>query len=46
MGKEYGVNVIIAATTRISVGDEFLIRELDYISVKGKDEGVRIFEVL
>ncbi len=46
MGKEYGVNVIIAATTRILIGDEFLIRELDYISVKGKNEGVRIFEVL
>lgn len=45
-GKEYGVNVIIAADTRAEVGDEFLVRELDTIAVKGKNEWVRIFELL
>lgn len=33
-GKEYGVNVIISAGTRAAIGDEFLVRELDYIAVK------------
>lgn len=37
-GKEYGVNIIIAASTRLAIGDEFLLRELDYIAVKGKNE--------
>lgn len=45
-GKEYGVNIIIAANTRMSIGDEFLVRELDYIAVKGKNEGVRIYELI
>lgn len=45
-GKEYGVNIIIAANTRLAIGEEFLLRELDYIAVKWKNEGVRIFELV
>lgn len=45
-GKEYGVNIIIAASTKMAIGDMFLVRELDYIAVKWKNTGVRIFELL
>lgn len=34
MSKEYGVKIIIAASTRAKIGDKFLLRELDYIAVK------------
>lgn len=34
IGKEYGVHIIIAASTRLIIDDEFLLRELDYIAVK------------
>ncbi len=45
-GKEYGVSIIIAASTRLAIWDQFLLRELDYIAVKWKNEGVRIYELL
>lgn len=45
-GKEYGVHIIIAAQTRTEISDAFHVRELDYIAVKGKSEGVRIFELI
>lgn len=46
MSKEYGVKIIIAASTRAKIGDKFLLRELDYIAVKWKNSGTRIFELL
>lgn len=46
MGKEYGVKIIIASSTRAKIGDNFLVRELDYIAVKWKNSGTRIFELL
>lgn len=46
IGKEYGVHIIIAASTRLIIDDEFLLRELDYIAVKGKDAGTRIYELI
>lgn len=46
MGKEYGVKIIIAESTAEIIKDFFILRELDYIAVKGKSEWVRIFELL
>lgn len=45
-GKEYGVSIIISAGTRLAIWNQFLLRELDYIAVKWKNEGVRIYELL
>jgi adenylate cyclase len=44
--KPYGVRIVIGPITAQQVDDEFAILELDYIAVKGKTEGIRIYTVL
>ncbi|MEE8399449.1 MAG: adenylate/guanylate cyclase domain-containing protein [Desulfobacterales bacterium] len=46
LGKLYGVKIIVGENTHKKVKDRFLFRELDYVSVKGKKEPVRIYEML
>lgn len=46
IGKEYGVHAVISADTRRAIGGQCIVRELDYIAVKGKNEAVRIFELI
>ncbi|MBX9808861.1 CHASE2 domain-containing protein, partial [Candidatus Gracilibacteria bacterium] len=45
-GKEYDVNIIISEGTREKIGERFELRELDTIAVKGKEKGVKIYELL
>jgi adenylate cyclase len=45
-GKEYGVHIIISEKTKLQIGEGWLLRELDTIAVKGKTEGIRIYELL
>jgi adenylate cyclase len=42
--KQYGVATIIGEGTRDLVHEEFVLRELDRVKVKGKDEPVGIYE--
>lgn len=44
--KEYHVNVIVAEPTFEQAKESFVFRELDYIRVMGKQQPVRIFELL
>jgi len=44
--KPYGVKLVIGQTTNEQVKDHFFTVELDYIAVKGKKEGIRIFTVI
>jgi adenylate cyclase len=44
--KEYHVEIIIAETTYEQVKNDMLCRELDLIKVKGKNEPIRIFELV
>ena len=44
--KQYGSKTIISESVYNNLNDSFICRELDYITVKGKTEVVRIFEVL
>jgi len=44
--KEYGTNVIISEFTYGLVRDQFLVRELDNIRVKGKNKPVLIYELV
>ena len=44
--KEYGVGVMISEVTQRRVADDMLCRELGAIRVKGKNEPVRIYELL
>ncbi len=44
--KAYGSKSIITEAVYNEVKDQFLCRELDFIAVKGKNEPVRIYEIL
>lgn len=44
--KAYGSKSIITEAVYEEVKERFICRELDYIAVKGKNEPVRIFEIL
>jgi adenylate cyclase len=42
----YGTQILIGETTAQAIGQEFEAREIDIISVRGKTETTRIFELL
>ena len=44
--KEYHVNVLVAEGTFDGARESFVFRELDYIRVMGKQQSVRIYELL
>ncbi len=44
--KEYHVEIIIAESTYLQVKEDMLCRELDLIKVKGKNEPIRIYELI
>jgi adenylate cyclase len=44
--KQYGVSLIVGEGTKDHLGDEFVLRELDRVRVKGKAEPVGIYEPL
>ena len=46
INKEYGTRIIISQFTFEDVKDSFTCREVDWVRVKGKNEPVRIFELI
>ncbi len=44
--KEYGTHILVAEPTYLAVGDDFIFRKVDRIAVKGKTEGILIYELL
>ncbi|MFC1529814.1 CHASE2 domain-containing protein, partial [Gemmatimonadota bacterium] len=44
--RQYGVSLLISESTREATGNQFLVRELDSVQVKGKEKPVVIFEVM
>ncbi|MBZ8182440.1 adenylate/guanylate cyclase domain-containing protein [Oscillatoria salina] len=44
--KEYGCDIIISDSTKQLCGDRILVRELDKIRVKGKNQAVKIYELI
>ena len=44
--KVYGTRILIGENTRAAIGDEYLVREIDAVRVKGKRLPVRVFELL
>lgn len=46
VNKVYGTRILIGENTRALLGPEFIVREIDAITVKGKARAVRIFELL
>ncbi len=45
-GREYGVYTVVGEQTYEQVRDYFLFRQLDKISVKGRDKPVKIYQLL
>jgi adenylate cyclase len=45
-GKDYGVNILISESTNKKIIEEFFTRELDAVRVKGKNEPVKIYELI
>lgn len=46
INKEYGTRIILSEFTQADVRDSFSTREVDWVRVKGKNEPVRIFELI
>ena len=46
INKQYGTRIIISEFTQKAVGDSFVVREIDWVKVKGKKLPVRIFELM
>ncbi|MDX2240885.1 MAG: GAF domain-containing protein [Leptolyngbyaceae cyanobacterium bins.302] len=44
--KQYGTDIIISENTYLPCADKVWARELDYIKVKGKDQPVKIYELI
>lgn len=44
--KHYGANILTSEFTQVHIREKFLVRELDIVRVEGKEEPVRIFEVI
>jgi adenylate cyclase len=46
LNKYYGTSILISDTTAKALGNEFILRDMDLVRVKGKVLGVRIHELL
>ncbi len=44
--KQYGTDIVISENTYIHYADRVIVRELDFITVKGKSQPVRIYELV
>ncbi len=42
----YGTSILVSEATKAAAGSNFFFRELDRVMVKGKEESVRIFELM
>jgi adenylate cyclase len=46
INKRYGTAIIIGEDTRRAAGDAIVVRQLDWVAVYGRSEGVAIYELL
>jgi adenylate cyclase len=46
VNKQYGTWILVSEWTRNEAGDSFFFRQLDTVKVVGKDEPVRLFELI
>jgi adenylate cyclase len=44
--KEYGTSIMIGVNTLSKAGDQIIVRELDLLKVMGKNEPVKVFELV
>jgi len=46
LNKHYGTSILISEATYLGIKDDFIVRPIDFVAVKGKSEGVKIYELL
>ena len=46
LGKAYGTQILVSETCKREAGDRVLMRVIDIVAVKGKSQGVRVYEPL
>ena len=46
LNKYYNSEILISESTKNELSEEFIYREIDNVAVKGKEKGVRIFELV
>jgi adenylate cyclase len=46
LNKQYGTNIIVSEFTVNQISDQLIFRELDLVRVKGKEQAVKIFELM
>ena len=46
LNKYYGTDIIVSEETHAAVGQEFIMRKLDTVAVKGREKGVMIYELV
>ncbi|MBI4410179.1 MAG: adenylate/guanylate cyclase domain-containing protein, partial [Gemmatimonadetes bacterium] len=46
LNKEYGTRIIVSETARAALGADYEVRPLDEVKVKGKEQAVKIYELL
>lgn len=45
LNKKYGTRILIDELTRLRIGDEFVVREVDRVTVAGKVEPTKVYEL-
>ena len=46
LNKQYGTTILVSEAVRVAAGSGFAFRLLDKVAVKGRREGVRVYELL
>jgi adenylate cyclase len=46
LNKVYGTKILVSEATRVAAGDALVFRPVDVVMVKGKSQGVKVYEVL
>ena len=46
LNKYYGTNILISQATAQALGNDFILRDVDLVRVKGKAQAARIFELI
>jgi adenylate cyclase len=46
LNKQYGTSILISENIRMRLGPDFVVRKLDRVAVKGKSQGILIYELL
>jgi adenylate cyclase len=46
LNEHYGTDILISEATRLEVGNQFLVRCIDRVAVKGREAGTIIFELI